>query len=70
MEEMSGEVPSIARTSRPPTGFVGAHFPPATGSPIRVIRPSSRPAPLVLLPSLGARGGIGLRGPGLLDYLS
>ena len=65
---MGGEVPAIARLGRPPTGFAGAHFPPSTGSPIRAIRPSAGPAPLVLLPSLSARGGTGLRGPGLLDY--
>ena len=63
-----GEVPAIAQPGRPPTGFAGAHFPPATSSPVRAIRPSSGTAPHVLLPSLGARGGIGLRGPGSLDY--
>ena len=27
-QEMGGKVPVIARPNRPPTGFVGAHFPP------------------------------------------
>ena len=44
---MGGKVPVIARPDRPQTGFVGAHFPPATGSPVHGIRPSARPAPLV-----------------------
>ena len=47
----------ISRPDRPPIGFVGAHLPPTTGSPVHVIRPSVGPAPLVLLPSLGANGG-------------
>ena len=68
MKEMGGEVLAIARPDRPPTRFAGAHFPPATGSPVRAIWPSVGPASLILLPSLGARGGTGLRGPGLLDY--
>ena len=59
-EEMGGEVPEIARLGRPPTGFIGADFPPPTGSSVCVIRPSSGPAPFVLLPSLGSRGGTGL----------
>ena len=67
-KEMDGEVPAIAWPGRPPTRFTGAHFPPATDSPVRAIRPSVGPAPLVLLPSLSARGGTGLRGLGLLDY--
>ena len=55
MEEMGGKVPAIAQLDWPPTGFTGAHFPPATGSPVLAIRPSAGPAPLVLLPSLNAR---------------
>ena len=66
-EEMGGEVPAIAQPDWPPFGFVGSHFPPATGSPVRAIWPSSWHAPLVLLPSLGARGGIGLQGLSSLD---
>ena len=66
-QEMGGEVPAIARPGRPPTGFIGAHFPPATGSPIRAIWPSAGLAPLALLPSLGASGGAGLQGLGSLD---
>ena len=54
-EGMAKEVPTVARPDRPLTGFTGAHFLPATGSPVRAIRPSSRLAPLVLVPSLGAR---------------
>ena len=65
---MGKEVPVVARPDRPPIGFAGAHFPPATGSPVRAIRSSVGPAPLVLLPSLGARGGTGLRGSSSLDY--
>ena len=53
--EMGELAPAIAWPDRPPSGFAGAHFPPATGSPVRAIRPSAGPAPLVLLPSLGAR---------------
>ena len=66
-EEMGGEVLASARPGRPPTGFVGAHFLPATGSPICATRPSTWPAPLVLLPSLGARGGTDLQGLSSLD---
>ena len=57
---MGDEVPTIARPGWPPTGFVGAHFPPTIGLPVRAIRPSVGPAPLVLLPSLGVSGGTGL----------
>ena len=60
MAEMGGSAPAIARLGRPLTRFTGAHFPPVTGSPVRAIQPSAGLAPLVLLPSLGARGGIGL----------
>ena len=67
-QEMGGEVPMIAQPGRPPTRFVGAYFPPATGSPVHVIRPFAGPAPLVFLPSLSASGGIGLQGLGLLDF--
>ena len=65
---MGGEVPAIVRPGRRPIGFACAHFPPATGSLVRAIRPSGRPAPLALLPSLGARGGTGLQGLGSLDF--
>ena len=61
-QDMGGEVPAIFRSNQPPTGFVGAHFLPATDSPIHAIRPSAGPAPLVLLPSLVASGGTGLQG--------
>ena len=50
-----------------PTGFAGARFLPATSSPVRSVRPSSWPTPLVLPLVLGARGGTGLRGLGSLD---
>ena len=53
-EEMGGEVLAIGRPGRPPIGFAGTHFPPATGSPVCAIRPSTGPAPFVFLPSLGA----------------
>ena len=66
-EGMGGEVPTVARPGRPPTGFAGANFLPATGSPICAIRPSAGPAPFVLLPSLGTKEGTGLQGPGSLD---
>ena len=59
-EEVGREVLVINRPGRPPTGFASAHFLPTTGSPVRAIRPFSWPAPLVLLPSLSARGGTGL----------
>ena len=64
---MGGEVLAIARPGRPPTGLTGAHFLPATGSLIRAARLSALHAPLVSLPSLGARGGIGLQGLSSLD---
>ena len=66
-EEVGGEVLAISLPGWPPTGFVGTHFPPATGSPVRAIRPSVEPDPLALLQSLDARGGTGLQGAGLLD---
>ena len=62
------EVPATARPNRLPTGFASAHFLLATGLPVRVTRPFSWPAPLVLLPFLGARGGADLQGLGLLDW--
>ena len=61
-EGIGGEFPAVARPDWPPTGFTGAHFLPAIGSPVRVIRPSAGPAPLVLLPSLGTRGGLVFKG--------
>ena len=67
MEEVGGEVPVISRPGLPPVGFAGAHYLPAIGSRVRATRPFAWPAPLVLPPSLGARGGIGLQGDGLLD---
>ena len=66
-EEMGEEVVAIAWPDRPPTGFVDARFLPATGSPVRGVRPPIWPAPLVLLPSLGTREGTGLRGLSSLD---
>ena len=67
MAEMGGPALAIARPSRPSAGFAGSYFPPAIGSPVRAIRPSAGPAPLVLLPSLGASGGTGLQGLGSLE---
>ena len=64
---MGGKVPAIAQFDQPPTGFIGAHFLPATGSPVHAIRPSVGPAPLFLLPSLVASGATGLQGLGSLD---
>ena len=69
-KEIGGEVPTSARPDRPPSGFADAHFPPPIGSHVRAIKPFSWPAPLVLLPSLGAIGGIGLQGLSSLDCLS
>ena len=66
-EEMDEEVLASARPGRPLTGFAGAHFLPAIGLPVRAILPSAWPAPLVLLPSLGARGGTDLQGLSSLD---
>ena len=66
-EEIGGQVPSIALPGRPPIGFASARFPHAISSPVCAIRPSAGPAPLVLLPSLGARGGTGLQGLASLD---
>ena len=65
--DVGGEVPVIALSDQPPTGFVGAHFPPTTDSPIRAVRLSVGPAPIVLLPSLVASGGTGLQGLGSLN---
>ena len=64
---MSGEVPVVTRPGRPLTGFAGAHFLPAADSPVHAILLSAGAAPLILLPSLSARGGTGLQGPGSLD---
>ena len=66
-QNVDKEVPAIAWSDQPPIGFVGVHFPLATGSPICAIRPSTGPAPHVFLPSLGASGGTGLQGLGSLD---
>ena len=57
----------ISRPGWPPTGFVGVNYLPIIGSNVRATRPSAWPAPLVLPPSLGARGGTGLQRDGLLD---
>ena len=65
---MGREVPATSRPGRLLIGFAGAQFPLTTGSPVRVIRPSSWLAPLVLLPSLCAKGGADLQGLGLLDW--
>ena len=62
-----GEALAMARPDRLPTRFAGARFLPATGLPVHAVRPSTWPAPLVLPPVLGARGGTGLRGLGSLD---
>ena len=64
---MSGEALEIARPGRPPNRSADARFLPATGSPVRAVRPPAGPAPLALLPTLSARGGTGLRGLGSLD---
>ena len=66
-EEMDGEVLASARPGRLLTRFAGAHFLPTIDSPVRAIRPSAWPAPLVLLPSLGARGGTDPQGLSFLD---
>ena len=60
MEEVAEEVLVTYRPGRPPTRFAGARYPPAIGSRVRATRPSAWPAPLVLPPYLGARGGTGL----------
>ena len=65
---MGGEGLVIARPGRPPTGFTDARFLLAMGLPVRAVQPPAWPIPLVLPPILGARGGTGLRGLGLLDY--
>ena len=39
MEEVGEEVPLIYRPGRPPTGFVGARYPPTIGSLVRATRP-------------------------------
>ena len=67
---MGRAVPASARPGWPPSEFAGTYFPPTIDFPVRAIRPFSWPAPLVLLPSLGSRGGIGLQGLNSLDYLS
>ena len=67
-EEIGGETLAIARPSQLLTGFAGAHFLLAIGSPVLVVQPLSWPALLVLLPTLGARGGTRLRGLSSLDF--
>ena len=66
MEEVGREVPVTYRPGRPPTGFVSARYPLAIGSRVRTTRPPAWPAPLVLPPSHGARGGTSLQGEGFL----
>ena len=66
MEEVGREVPVTYRPGKPLTGFAGARYPPAIGSRVRATRPPAWPAPLVLPPSLGAKGGTILQGEGLL----
>ena len=66
MEEVGGEVPVIYRPGRPLTGFVGTRYPPAIGSRVRATQPPTWPTPLVLPPSLGARGRTSLQGEGFL----
>ena len=58
--EIGGEVPATARPGRLPTGFASSHFLLATGLLIRVTRPSTWSAPLVLVLFLGARIGADL----------
>ena len=67
-EGTNGEVPAIGRFGWLPTRFAGAHFPLSIGSPVRAIRPPAWPAPLALLPSLCARGGVDLQGLCSLDW--
>ena len=62
MEEVGGEVPEISRPGRPPTGFAGAHYPPTIGSHVHATRSPAWPTPLVLPPSLGARGELVFKG--------
>ena len=35
MEEVGGKVPVISQPGRPPTGFVGARYPPAIGNRVK-----------------------------------
>ena len=64
---MGREVPFISWPDWPPIRFAGAHYLLAIGSRVRATRPSAWPAPLVLPPSLRAKGGTSLQGDGLLD---
>ena len=66
-EGEKGQGGSRARPGWLPTGFAGARFFPATGSPVCAVRPPTWPAPLVLPPFLDAREGTGLRGLGSRD---
>ena len=59
---MGEEALAIARPDWLPTGSADAHFLPAAGSLVSVVRQLDGPTLLVLLPVLGARGGTGLRG--------
>ena len=54
-EERGGEVPSTTRPGQLPTEFENSDFLLATGSLVRVTRPSAWSVPLVWLPFLGAR---------------
>ena len=54
--------------ARPASNWVRRHsFSSRNRCAVREVRPPTWPAPLVLLPSLGARGGTGLRGLSSLD---
>ena len=66
MEEVGSDVPVISLPGWSPTEFAGARYPPTIGSRVRTTRPPSWLAPPVLPLILGARGGTGLQGEGLL----
>ena len=57
----------IVRPDWLPTGFAGARFLLAVGSPVRAVQLPAWLSHLVLPPILDAKGGTGLRGLGSLD---
>ena len=66
---MGGDALAIGRRGWPSIGFACFRFLVAICSPVPVIRPPAWIAALILLPTLGAREGIDLRGAKFVGLL-